>query len=113
MNGEPIEFTKGVSFICSTCDTPAKISVDDETLNSNNPKILEVFCPFCSSVSVKGDDARLMHQSLVQRYRLKVARKIRTRLIRKRSKGKVVGKVDDEIHDPRWPFVLVVKNAIG
>ena len=97
------EFRKHETFKCRICKGKAQMLEVDGRLDS-------VRCLTCN-VSVKAPDARLMYETLRERYVIQEGRNFNRRLMNKRGMGRVpLTKVDNEFSDPKWPFILVAKD---
>ena len=67
-------------------------------------------CLTCN-VSVESPDARLMYETLRARYAAQTGRDILRRRVNKSGMGRVpLTKVDNEVSDPKWPFILVLED---
>ena len=94
---------KRISFKCSHCQNTAKIVESDGRIET-------VECLPCG-IALNGEDARLMYNELIVKYRNQEGRNIMRREIRKMGMSRVpLTQVDDEFSDTRWPFILVIKG---
>ena len=101
------ELRKHVSFKCGNCESAAKVVTGDE-----DGRMKSVFCPSCDT-SLEGENAGLMYDELIKRYRFQEARNISRRIINKRGVGRVpLTKVDNEFSDPKWPFILKIEADV-
>ena len=97
------EVREEVTFKCRACERVAQMLEVNGGLDS-------VRCLPCN-VSVKAPDARLMYESLSEQYRIQVGRNLMRRHVNKGRVGRVpLTKVDNEFSDPKWPFILVLKD---
>ena len=98
------EFGKNVSFKCGNCKDPAKVAVGEDG------GIESVFCPSCGT-TVDAEDAGPMYLELFRQYSIQEARNLSRRAINKTRIGRVpLTKVGNEFTDPRWPFILILKD---
>ena len=90
-------------FLCGSCKQPAQM-IGDEIAGETT--LDRVVCLTCGT-AVDGDDVGEMSTTLIVRYRDQMARQRSRLLIREYGFPEApVSSVDDELSDPRWPFVL-------
>ena len=97
------DIRKKISFKCHTCQSKAQCMEVDGQLNS-------VECLACN-IRLDTDTTNIMYQTLIKEYAIQEGRNISRGLLRKRGMGRIpLTKVDNELFNPKWPFILVIEG---